>query len=111
MIYYLLYNLKIFSDEFSQQYLHELTPNGYLILLAIGILSELAIFALYYVFRSIGLYKMAKNIGHKNPALTIVPFYGLYFANSLAPKSNYVKNNDVFYILAIIFGAVSTACI
>ena len=111
MIYYLLYNLKIFSDEFAQQYFYELSPNGYLIMLAIGIISELAIFSLYYVFRSIGLYKMAKNIGHKNPALTIVPFYGLYFANSLAPKSKYVKNNDVFYILAIIFGAVSTACI
>ncbi len=111
MIYYLLYNLKVFSDQFAQQYFYELSPNGYLILLAIGIASELAIFALYYVFRSIGLYKMAKNVGHKNPALTIVPFYGLYFANSLAPKSKYVKNNDVFYVLAIIFGAISTACI
>lgn len=108
MIFYTLNSLISTALSMEATLGQKLTPQGYLLFCILSIVSELAIFAVYYTFRSIGLYKMVKNKGGKNPALAIIPFYGLYVANSLAPESKYVKKSEWFYILAIVLGVVST---
>lgn len=107
MIYSILYELRVFSDEIAKVMQFELAPGGYLLFLITSLISELAIFALYYTFRSIGLYKMAKNTGICKPAMALIPFYGIYVANKLSPDSKYIKKNNVFYILAIVAGALT----
>lgn len=108
MIFYALNNLITFALNTELAMGQQLTAQGYLLFCILSVVFELAIFAVYYTFRSIGLYKMVKNKGGKNPALAIIPFYGLYVANSLAPESKYVKKNEWFYILAIVLGVIST---
>ena len=109
MIFYIIHNLKTFSDMFAKEMGYELAPEGYLVMFLAYFFLQLAVHAIYYVFRSIGLYTMAKRKGIENPKRALIPFYGIYVAHKLAPESKYVKKNEVFYILAIVFGAISTA--
>lgn len=109
MIFDIIYSLKGLSDAYAKQMGYELSPSGYLTMFIAYALSQLAIIAVYYVFRSIGLYKMASRKGIHKPQRAIIPFYGIYVAHQLAPESKYVKKTDAFYILAIIFAGISTA--
>lgn len=108
MIFYSLNNIISMALGMEMSMGQQLTAQGYLLFLIISVVCDLLLFAVYYTFRSIGLYKMAKNNGAKNPALAIIPFYGLYVAHSLAPQSKYVKNTDWYFILAIVLGVIST---
>lgn len=59
------------------------------------------VYVIYYLFRSFGLYKMAKNRGLKNPKLCFVPFYALFMANSLRSDCNALKNHKPYPIVAV----------
>lgn len=59
------------------------------------------VYVIYYLFRSFGLYKMAKNRGLKNPKLCFVPFYALFMANSLRSDCNAFKNHKPYPIVAV----------
>ena len=59
------------------------------------------VYVMYYLFRSFGLYKMAKNRGLKNPKLCFVPFYALFMANSLRSDCNALKNHKPYPIVAV----------
>ena len=106
MIHSILVMLKNMSDEFAKNFGYQISVQGYPILLIYQVAVALIAFATFYVFRSIGLYSMAKKNGFAKPSLAIVPFYGLYVAYTLAPKSKYVKVNNFFYKIAIACGGV-----
>ena len=108
MIYSIIYNLKVFSDEFAKQFGYEFEPSGYLTFFIIYLALQLLAYAVYYVFRSIGLYTMAKRKGFSNPKKALIPFYGIYVAHKLAPDSKYVKKIEVWWILAVVFASIST---
>lgn len=82
-----------------------LGPGGYLLGLILCSAFILSFFALYYTFRSIGLYKMAKRSGVVKPFLALIPFFGIYVCYRLSPNSKYVKKQTANCVLAIIFGA------
>ena len=84
MIYSIIYNLKVFSDEFAKQFGYEFEPSGYLTFFIIYLALQLLAYAVYYVFRSI------------------------YVAHKLAPDSKYVKKIEVWWILAVVFARIST---
>ena len=97
-------NFALYSEALNGQVL---TAQGYLFFTILSVAIELVFFVAYYTLRSIGLYTMVKNKGGANPALAIIPFYGLYLANTLAPESKYVRKNEWYYIIAIVLGVVS----
>ncbi|MBR2383994.1 MAG: hypothetical protein IKA99_00115 [Clostridia bacterium] len=103
-IFNFLYN--DFSKYFLEPLGYTLAPDGYLLISLFFSILILGIFALYYTFRSIGLYKMAKNSHLDKPALSIIPFFGIYYCYKLSPNSKYVKKQPAIYILAIITGAM-----
>ena len=98
----------MFSAEFAKLYSYELTPDGYLLFFFVFLGLQLLAYAIYYVFRSLGLYKMAKRKGIDNPKRAWIPFYGIYIAHKLAPDSKYVKKVEAWWILAVVFAAIST---
>ena len=83
-----------------------LSPGGYLLSLIIVSILALGFFAVYYTFRSVGLYKMAKQSGIIKPCLTLIPFFGIYACYKLSPNSKYIKKQTPICILAIIFGVL-----
>ena len=83
-----------------------LGPGGYLLSLIIVSVLVLAFFAVYYTFRSIGLYKMAKKSGLVKPYLALIPFFGIYVCYRLSPNSKYIKKQTAICVLAIVFGAL-----
>ena len=105
MIFNAFYGFYEFSKVLSQHNVG-LTAGGYLLFMIISVVLEIAGFAVYYTFRSIGLYKMAKNARLDKPMRAIIPFYGIHYCSKLAPNSKYVKKYPSIYILAIIFGAL-----
>ena len=109
MIYSIIYNLKVFSDEVAKQIGYELVSDGYLTMFLIYFALQLLAYAVYYVFRSLGLCTMAQRKGIANPKRAWIPFYGIYIAHKLAPDSKYIKKVNAFYILAILFAGISTA--
>ena len=110
MIYYILTSLVDFSKQLAQNFGYEITKEGYLYLLLIQIGLVFSIFALFFVFRSLGLYKMAKREGLKRPWLALIPFAALFVAQELAPNSKYIKKNKYLYIVAIIAEGFSIFC-
>lgn len=69
----------------------------------LGIISGviLGVYVIYYLFRSFGLYKMAKNRGLENPKLCFVPFYALFMASKLRSDCNAFKNHKPYPIIAV----------
>lgn len=61
----------------------------------------LGVYVIYYLFRSFGLYKMAKNRGLENPKLCFVPFYALFMASKLRSDCNAFKNHKPYPIIAV----------
>ena len=108
MIYSIIYNLKLFSDEYAKQLGYELNPNGYLTLFFVYLGLQLFAYAVYYVFRSLGLYTMANRKGIANPKRVWIPFYGIFIAHKLAPDSKYVKKVEAWWVLAVVFAGIST---
>ena len=100
MIYSYLNSIKSFSDLMVKQNGVEMTSEGYIIFLLGYILSGLALFSVFYVFRSIGLYSMAKKKGMEKPWLAFVPFAALYVVQQLAPESKYIKTIKNLYVFA-----------
>ena len=106
MIHSILVMLKNLSDDLAKNVGFQISVQGYPILLICQIVLTLLFFATFYTFRSVGLYCMAKKNGFAKPILAVVPFYGLYVAHTLAPKSKYIKGNTFFYKIAIACGGV-----
>ena len=61
----------------------------------------LGVYVIYYLFRSFGLYKMAKNRGLENPKLCFVPFYALFMASKLRSDCNAFNNHKPYPIIAV----------
>ena len=91
MIYFLINSLYNYAEEMEKQFGLEMTANGYWFFIIAQIVSTLAIFIVFYTFRSIGLYKMAEKKGMEKPWLAVLPFSALYITSALAPKSKYIK--------------------
>lgn len=106
MIYNIFFSLYTVLSEVLIQYNIGITAGGYLLFMIIGLAVELAVFGLYYTFRSIGLYKMAKNARLYNPARAIIPFYGIYYCSKLAPTSKYIKKTPSIFIIAMVCGGL-----
>ena len=111
MIYILISSIFNMSETLKKEFLQEVSPQGYLILVGMQLLSMIAIFSIFYVFRSIGLYRMAKRKGLEKPWLAIVPFSALYIAQKLQPESKYVKTYKNLYVVAIITKVVALLCV
>ena len=71
---------------------------GVVILVALGILL------VCYIFRSIGLYTIAKNRGIKNPWLAWIPIGDRWIAGSIADQYRYVAKGEVTNRRKIILG-------
>lgn len=61
-----------------------------MILLVIGIVALVA-----YIFRSLGLYTIAKNRGIKNPWLAWIPVGNYWIAGSIADQYRYVAKGEI----------------
>ena len=107
MIYFLMRELNEMSEVFAMLNESYMSSVEVLLTLIFSIVFTLASFAVYYTFRSIGLYKMAKNKGMIKPIRAIIPFFSIKVINELTPNGKYVKRNDIFYVLAMVFGGVS----
>ncbi len=81
------------------------TAYGYITFMIAVLCIELLIFALFYTFRSIGLYKMAKSCNLERPWKAIIPFFGIYYCYKLAPTSKFIKKKLPIYVIAIVCGA------
>ena len=106
MIYEMFNYLYVLSADITSSTGYGLGPGGYLLFMIVGVIFELVIFGVYYTFRSLGLYKMAKNSGLVKPWMAVIPFFGIYACHKLSPNSKYIKKNNIFFILSIIFGGM-----
>lgn len=67
-----------------------------------GYLSYLLImFLMYYLFRSLGLYKMAKKRGIEKPARCFIPFYAIFMISELRSDCNALKKHKFYPIVAV----------
>lgn len=110
MIYFLINSLYNYAEEMEKQFGLEMTANGYWFFIVAQIVSTLAIFIVFYTFRSIGLYKMAEKKGMEKPWLAVLPFSALYITSALAPKSKYIKTYKNLFVYAIVFKALAIVC-
>lgn len=78
-----------------------LSSSGVFTYLGTTIGVMLGVYVVYYLFRSFGLYKMAKNRGLQNPKLCFVPFYALFMASKLRSDCNAFKNHKPYPIIAV----------
>lgn len=60
-----------------------------------------AMFIAYYLFRSFGLYRMAKARGLENPKMCFVPFYAFVMLSRLRSDCNALKKHKFYPIVAI----------
>ncbi len=66
-----------------------------------GYVSYLLImFLMYYLFRSFGLYKMAKKRGIEKPARCFIPFYAIFMISELRSDCNAFKKHKFYPIVA-----------
>lgn len=67
-----------------------------------GYVSYLLImFLMYYLFRSFGLYKMAKKRGIEKPARCFIPFYAIFMISELRSDCNAFKKHKFYPIVAV----------
>lgn len=67
-----------------------------------GYLSYLLImFLMYYLFRSFGLYNMAKKRGIEKPARCFIPFYAIFMISELRSDCNAFKKHKFYPIVAV----------
>ena len=67
-----------------------------------GYVSYLLImFLMYYLFRSFGLYKMAKKRGIEKPAKCFIPFYAIFMISELRSDCNALKKHKFYPIVAV----------
>lgn len=67
-----------------------------------GYVSYLLImFLMYYLFRSFGLYKMAKKRGIEKPARCFIPFYAIFMISELRSDCNAFKKHKFYPIFAV----------
>lgn len=78
-----------------------LTSDGTLSILATMIGVAFGAYLIYYLFRSFGLYKMAKRRGFKNPKLCFVPFYALFMASKLRSECVAFSKHKPYPIVAV----------
>ena len=63
-----------------------------------GYVSYLLImFLMYYLFRSFGLYKMAKKRGIEKPARCFIPFYAIFMISELRSDCNAFKKHKFYH--------------
>ena len=61
----------------------------------------LIMFLMYYLFRSFGLYKMAKKRGIEKPARCFIPFYAIFMISELRSDCNAFKKLKFYPIVAV----------
>ena len=67
-----------------------------------GYISYLLImFLMYYLFRSFGLYKMAKKRGIEKPGRCFIPFYAIFMISELRSDCNAFKKHKFYPIVAV----------
>lgn len=67
-----------------------------------GYVSYLLImFLMYYLFRSFGLYKMAKKRGIEKPARCFIPIYAIFMISELRSDCNAFKKHKFYPIVAV----------
>ncbi len=112
----LLYNtfttIKEFLCESWKKYGTESGLSGYpsdLVFTSSGVFTYLGrilgvllgVYVIYYLFRSFGLYKMAKSRGLQNPKLCFVPFYALFMLSKLRSDCNAFNKHKPYPIIAV----------
>lgn len=65
----------------------------------LGYLSVM--FLMYYLFRSFGLYKMAKRRGMEKPARCFIPFYAIFSISKLRSDCNAFRKHAFYPIVAV----------
>lgn len=103
MIYDFLYYVFILSEIFYEDpdIGMRISYSGIKSLLGAYLGCMLGVFAIYYLLRSFGLYKMAKKRGVNNPALCFVPFYALFMISKLRSDCNALKKHSFYPIVAV----------
>lgn len=103
-------NLYYYFSVESNAYCQEV----YLRYILFFLFAVLGSFAVIYVFRSLGLYKLAKNSGIKNAGLVFVPFVWFYIACSLVKENKFFKSTigkfsilfTIIYSLSVVLPAL-----
>ena len=95
MIYLLMRSLIELNSSYALVTQEYLSSMELLICLIVAFVFSLASFGVYYTFRCIGLYVMAKNAGYASPKRALIPFLSIKVLNDLMPNGKYVKRNEL----------------
>ncbi len=101
IIFSLSEEIYISMEEYEQGTGVRIGYDGIMSLLGGYLGFVLLMFIAYYVLRSIGLYKMAKNRGFSNPKLCFVPFYALFMVSKLRSEGEALKKHGLYPIFAV----------
>lgn len=112
MIYFFLQYVYTLSEElYKPENLGVRIGYGGVMTLFVVYLSVLlALFAVYYLLKSFGLYKMAKKRGFEKPALCFVPFYSLFMLSKLRSDCNAFKKHKFYPTVAVISIGIYVLC-
>lgn len=105
MIYDYLYNLYLTSESLKDAG-YTFTSYGYIITLSAMILRQLLFYCIFYAFRGVALYKMAKKRDIKEAYLAFIPFACYIFIGKLQARGKAVAKTRKFYLVALICSAV-----
>ena len=107
MIYEFLQIIYVFSEGLYKgmveagEHGYRISAGGVFAFLT-GCLSYLLImFLMYYLFRSLGLYNMAKKRGIEKPARCFIPFYAIFMVSELRSDCNAFKKHNFYPIVAV----------
>lgn len=108
MLYSILYNIFILSEtifeidvENGVEVPRRLGYGGVMTFLGGYAGYAIAMFIVYYLLRSFGLYRMAKARGLKNPEMCFVPFYAYFMLSKLRSDCDALKKHTFYPIVAI----------
>lgn len=108
MIYEII--LSIYSlSSVMETYGETFTAYGYKVMILVNLIEVLALCAVYYAFRSVALYKMAKRRGVGNAYTAFIPFAAFILMGKLQASGKYASKTKNYYIVALALAAVSVA--
>ena len=107
MIYTFLQIMYAFSEGLYEGMIaageqgYRISAGGVFTFLGVYLSYLLLMFIMYYLFRSFGLYKMAKKRGIEKPGRCFIPFYAIFSISELRSDCNAFKKHAFYPIVAV----------
>ena len=102
MLYAIIYEIFMVEQVMIDGMEYAFSVAGYETMFITNLARLILFYALFYIFRAFGLYKMAKNRGIDKAYLAFIPFACFILVGKLQPSGKFNLKTNKFYIVALV---------